>query len=276
MRAIPKPHPGGILRFGKRKAKRDDRNLMFAALLKAPPSLPTEYDFDVVHYGIPTPIFGNDQYGDCVIAGRAHQPLRFEKAKKNTLIGITDQDVLREYVSETGGSDSGLIVLDSLKECRRKGWRAAKRRHKIKAFTRIDQGKRSEVKRAGFMNIGVGFGFSLPDAAFTQSYAGKPWTVVSGKAGQPNPRNGHYAYVPGYTKSGAVCVTRGRKQQMSWAFPAIYRDEAYAIINAVNTAKKQRELDTKKLEAFVAALRRKAAGKKLAVTQHVARWSSHG
>jgi hypothetical protein len=149
MRAIPKPHPGGILRFGKRKAKRDDRNLMFAALLKAPPSLPTEYDFDVVHYGIPTPIFGNDQYGDCVIAGRAHQPLRFEKAKKNTLIGITDQDVLREYVSETGGSDSGLIVLDSLKECRRKGWRAAKRRHKIKAFTRIDQGKRSEVSARG-------------------------------------------------------------------------------------------------------------------------------
>src|SRR3546814_10445121 len=52
MKAIPKPRPDGIVRFGKRKAKRDDRNLMFAALLKPPPALPVEYDFDVAHHGI--------------------------------------------------------------------------------------------------------------------------------------------------------------------------------------------------------------------------------
>ena len=277
MKTIPKPRPGGIVRFGKRKAKHDDRNLMFATLLRAPPVLPAEYDFDVAHHGIPTPMFGNDQYGDCVIAGRAHQTLRFEKAEQNTLIGITDQDVLREYFNESGGVDSGLIVLDSLKEWRSNGWLAAKRRYKIKAFAQIDQGKRSEVKRAVFMDIGVGFGFSLPDAALTQFYAGKPWTVVSGKAGQPNPHNGHYVYVPGYTKSGPVCVSWGRKQQMSWAFLARYCDEAYAIIDAINTVKKQRALDAKKLDAFLAALRKtKAAVKKLAPAQHAARWSSHG
>ena len=266
MKAIPKPRPDGIVRFGKRKARRDDRNLMFAALLKAPPVLPAEYDFDVVHHGIPTPMFGNDQYGDCVIAGRAHQTLRFEKAEQNKLIAISDKDVLHEYFGETGGADSGLVVLDSLKKWRSKGWLAAKRRYRIKAFAQIDQGKRSEVKRAVFMDIGVGLGFSLPDAALTQFYAGKPWAVVSGKAGQPNPRNGHYVYVPGYTKSGPVCVTWGRKQQMSWAFLVKYCDEAYAVIDAIDTAKKKRGLDAGKLDAFLAGLRKA----KLAATKRAA------
>ncbi len=259
MKAIPKPRSGGIVRFGKRKAKRDDRNLMFATLLKAPPTLPAEYDFDVAHHGIPTPMFGNDQYGDCVMAGRAHQTLRFEKAEKNKLIAISDNDVLHEYFNETGGTDSGLVVLDSLKEWRSTGWIAAKKRYQIKAFAQINQAKRVEVKRAVFMDIGVGLGFTLPDAALTQFYAGKPWAVVSGNAGQPNPKNGHYVYVPGYTTIGPVCVTWGRKQQMSWAFLAKYCDEAYAIIDAIDTTKKKRGMDTAKLDAFLAALRKKKA-----------------
>ncbi len=257
MNVIPKPRPGGIVRFGKRKAKRDSRNLMFASLLRPPPVLPPEYDFDVAHHGIPTPMFGNDDYGDCVMAGRAHQTLRFEKAEQNKLIAITDNDVLHEYFSESGGADSGLVVLDALKEWRSKGWLAAKRRYKIKAFAEIDRSKRIGVKRAVFMDIGVGLGLTLPDSAMPQFYAGKPWAVVSGNAGKPNPDSGHYVYVPGYTKSGPVCVTWGRKQQMSWAFFAKYCDEAYAIIDAVDSAKKKRAIDVGKLDAFLRALRKR-------------------
>ncbi|MEO8810301.1 MAG: hypothetical protein ABI386_08655 [Rhodanobacter sp.] len=256
MKPIPKPRPGGIVRFGKRKAKRDSRNLMFASLLRPPPVLPSEYDFDVVHHGIPTPMFGNDDYGDCVMAGRAHQTLRFEKAEQNQLVAITDKDVLREYFSESGGADSGLVVLDSLKEWRIKGWLAAKRRYKIKAFAEIDRSKRIGLKRAVYMDIGVGLGLTLPDSAMPQFYAGKPWAVVAGNAGKPNPDNGHYVYVPGYTTSGPVCVTWGRKQQMSWAFFAKYCDEAYAIIDAADSVKKKRGLDVGKLDSFLGTLRK--------------------
>jgi hypothetical protein len=279
MKAIPKPRPDGIVRFGKRKARRDDRNLMFAALLKAPPVLPAEYDFDVVHHGIPTPMFGNDEYGDCVIAGRAHQTLRFEKAEQDKLIKIGDNDVLREYFNQTGGVDSGLVVLDSLKEWRSKGWLAAKRRYKIKAFAQINRARRAEIKRAVFMDLGVGLGLSLPDAALTQFYAGKPWAVTGGKAGKPNPDNGHYVYVPGYTKSGPVCVTWGRKQQMTWPFLAKYCDEAYAIIDAIDTKKKKRALDGAKLDAFLAGLRKgkQATAKNAAAKEPAARTGAkHG
>jgi hypothetical protein len=244
----------GIVKFGKKPAKRDRRNLKLSAILRAPVALPDEYDFDVKNNGIPTPMFGNDDYSDCVMAGRAHQTLRFEKAEKGVLIKITDGEVLREYLKETGGVDSGLVVLDSLKLWRKPGWRAAKERFKIKAFAQVDQSTRQEIKRAVFMDIGVGLGFTLPDAAITQFHAGKPWTVVRGPSSRPNPRNGHYVYVPGYTKTGPVCVTWGSKQQMSWAFLKKYCDEAYAIIDAVDTAKKKRNLDVKKINAFLASV----------------------
>lgn len=253
---IPPPHADGFIRFGKRKAKRDARNLMFASLLRAAPKLPAEYDFDVAHKGVPTPMFGNDTYGDCVMAGRAHQTLRFELVEQKKLLKITDQDVLTEYFSETGGADTGLVVLDSIKEWRSKGWVAAKRRYKIKAFAEVDPTRSTDIKRAVYMDLGVGLGFLLPDAAIKQFTAGKPWTVVSGASGKANPRNGHYVYVPGYTKTGPVCVTWGRKQQMSWQFLAKYCDEAYTLIDAAdNTTKKKRMLNAAKLQDFLDQLK---------------------
>ena len=112
-----------IFKLGKASAKKDKRNFKFAALLQAaPPALPSSYDFDNTHNGIPTPMFGNDVHGDCVIAGRAHQTLRFEDIEQGSVMMITDKDVLNEYFKETGGADTGLVVLDSLNEWRHKAW----------------------------------------------------------------------------------------------------------------------------------------------------------
>src|SRR6185436_14556727 len=113
-------HP--IFKLGKRKPRRDPRNLMLRSILRTPVKVPEEYDFDTAHVGVPTPIFANDRLGDCVIAGRAHQTLRLELIEQDTVIAITDQEVIREYLTETGGGDTGLVVLDSLKVWRKRGW----------------------------------------------------------------------------------------------------------------------------------------------------------
>lgn len=247
----------GIIRFGKKPAKRDSRNLKLSAILKAPVSLPNEYDFDVNHNGIPTPMFANDVHGDCVMAGRAHQTLRFEKAEQGVVIKITEPEVLQEYFKESGGADNGLAVLDSLNLWRQRGWKAARRVYKIQAFAEINPAKNDEIKRTVFMDIGAGLGLTLPDSAINQFHAGKPWDVVKGPGSRPNRDNGHYVYVPGYTKTGPVCVTWGRKQQMSWAFLKKYCDEAYAIIDAVDTAKKKRNLDEKKIKEFLGGLKKR-------------------
>jgi hypothetical protein len=43
---------------------------------------------------------------------------------------------------------------------------------------------------------------------------------------------------------------------MTWAFLKKYCDEAYAIIDAVNTAKKKKALDEKKLNSFLESLKK--------------------
>ncbi len=241
--------------LGKAAARRDDRNLMLAAILRPPSKLPKEYDFDIKNPDIPTPMFGNDAYGDCVIAGRAHQTLRFEKLEQGSVINITDKDVVKEYLKESGGEDSGLVVLDSLKEWRKKGWHAAGRTYKIKAFAQINSKNNQEIKSAIYMDLGVGFGLSLPLSAQTQLQAGKRWDVVKGNSAKPNSWGGHYVYVSGYTTAGPVCVTWGRKQQMTWTFAKKYCDEAYAIIDATDSKKKIKGLKKPELDNYLKKLR---------------------
>ena len=127
-----------VFKLGKAAAKRDRRNLKFATLLRAAPTLPSAYDFDTGHPGIPTPMFANDAKGDCVIAGRGHQTLRFEDIEQGSVLMITDQEILKEYFKETGGPDTGLVVLDSLNLWRHKGWKVGTHTYRILAFSEVD------------------------------------------------------------------------------------------------------------------------------------------
>lgn len=245
-------HPN--FKLGKAPAKADERNLKFAAILKAPVTLPAEYDFDVQHPGIPLPMFANDEYGDCVIAGRAHQTLRFEFIEQGKLLTITDKEVTDEYFKESGGVDEGLVVLDSLKQWRQEGWNITGEDFKIKAFSQINQMDADEVRSAIFLDLGVGIGLSLPKTAKWQIDAGKPWDVVDGPGSAPRSWGGHYVFVSGYTTLGPVCITWGRKQQITWAFMDKYCDEAYAIFDALNTAKLKKALNIKELDTFLSTL----------------------
>ncbi|XWW47035.1 hypothetical protein JYG30_06195 [Fibrella sp. USSR17] len=244
-----------VFKLGKRPARRDNRNLMFGSLLKAPFNLniPDEYDFDATHSGIPTPMFANDRWGDCVIAGRAHQTLRFEMLEQKTLIAISDQDVVDEYLLESGGADNGLVMLTSLKRWRNIGWSVAGQQLNISAFAQIDPQNSDEVKRVIFMDVGCGIGLLLPNSARKQLDVGKPWSVTTDADSAPNSWGGHYVYISGYTAIGPVCVTWGRKHQMTWDFMATYCDEAYAIFDALNTKKIRAGLNVRMLTNFINA-----------------------
>jgi hypothetical protein len=148
------------------------------------------------------------------------------------------------------------VVLDSLKAWRKAGWRAAKHPYRIAAFAEIHRSDHNEVKAAIFLLSGAGVGLALPRSAQTQIQAGKPWDVVSGPNAKPNSWGGHYVCCSGYTQSGPVCVTWGRKQQMTWAFFERYADEAYAIVDDVDKWRKGKPgIDVKKLLEFLAALK---------------------
>jgi hypothetical protein len=217
-------------KLGKLPARRDNRNLKMRAILREitpPPS----YDFDATHPGIPTPMFANDHLGDCVIAGRAHQTLRFEDIEQKKIIAITDDDVTKEYFSESGGKDSGLCLLDSLKTWRNNGWTAGGQLLKILAFAEIDRANQNEVMSTMASKIGIMTGVVLPVGAMEAFGQGKPWTDTSSNRYE----GGHCIFIVAYDQDWLTCVTWGRKQKMSWDWFFKYCDEAYGVIDAQNT-----------------------------------------
>src|ERR1051325_9203429 len=249
-----KSHP--LFKLGKASPKADKRNFQFAVLLKAPPPTPAQFDFDLQHPGIPTPMFGNDVYGDCVIAARAHLTLRFEDIEQGSVLMITDKAVLREYFKESGGPDSGLVILDSLNEWRQQGWRPTTKpkTYKIHAYAQIDPSNHDEVKAGIFLLTAAYIGLALPNSAKAQIHTGQPWDVVSGPDAKPNSWGGHCVIIPGYNAKGPVCVTWGQKQQMTWAFFDKYCDEAYALVDEVNVKKGKKGIDVQKLMEYLNSL----------------------
>ena len=225
--------------LGKKAAKLDPRTFRFASLLPTVlPAIPDARDVDSLTPGIPLPMFANDNFGDCVIAGRAHQTLRFEKREQGRLLAIHDAAVLREYFSQTGGPDSGLVVLDSLNLWRKRGWKVGRKLYNIAAFAAVDStdpANTYNVKAAIHLLTGAGLGISLPMSANTQLRAGQVWDVVAGPSSEPNSWGGHYVWACGYDAAGVTVVTWGQKQKMTWAFFFKYCDECYGVIDDIDT-----------------------------------------
>jgi hypothetical protein len=220
-------------KLGKLPQRIDPRTFQLKKLLikKNLPPLPVIYDIDSTFPNFSdTNMYGNDKYGDCVIAGRAHMTLRFEDFEQSQLIKITDKEVENEYFKESGGKDSGLVMLDSLNEWRKLGWTASGKLYNIYAFAQIKIKNHNEVKYSIYLLRGAYTGFSVPQSAIDQFNAGQPWTVISGSPIV----GGHCVYIKAYNATGPVCVTWGAEQQMTWEFWDTYFDEAYGVIDATD------------------------------------------
>lgn len=218
------------MKLGKLAPQFNDSDLLFKNIMRAVP-VPPSYDWDVATPGFPADLrmFLNDQLGDCVMAGRAHQTMRFEFKEKGAVPNITDDEVETEYMRETGGVDSGLVVSRSLQQWRRRGWTAGGKLYKIKSYARLDLYNRSQLMAAMYADLGMGIGFSVPQSAMDQFNAGLPWDVVQDDGGS---LGGHYVFCVGYDADGITCMTWGQRQKMTWPFFDKYCDEAWAIIDA--------------------------------------------
>ena len=251
------------LKLGKRPAKADplNRNIKLAAILKALPPIPETWDYDAnCNLAIPTPMFGNDAWGCCVMAGRAHQTLRFEAFEQKKVLPITDHEVLNEYWKEQGGSphcrlfhpDGGLVALDSLKAWRKEGWRIENRLYDIHAFAEVNFKNFDEIKAAIFLLSGAQIGLRLPLSAKEQFYSNQPWEVKNGYNSKPDSWGPHLVYDADYNPQGPICITWGKKQQMTWDFLEYYCDELYGIVDNRNAFYEDNSpVDVEKLDGYL-------------------------
>jgi hypothetical protein len=248
-------------KLGKLPVKLDRRTLRLSNFLKILPTLPEEYDLHESLNVSDNKMFLNDIYGCCVISGRAHNTMVFEKCEQNTCIDISDKEIKEAYFYETGGIDSGLIMLNSLNVWR-KGWKAANNNYSIYAFASLDTTNQQEIKASIFLLNGVYAGIRLPISAKNQTGINKVWEVDSTSNGEPGSWGGHCVYLYAYNAIGPICMTWGAKQQMTWNFWYRYTDEAYAIVDNKDDWLTDSVIDIPKLEYYL----KEITGNKLAVT----------
>lgn len=242
-------------RLGKKKARRDSRNIQLKAILRTLPPIPEEYLVDAaLPCAIPTPMFANDQWGDCVIASRAHQTLRFEGIEQKLALPITDQEVLDEYWKEgkrfcfDKKPDRGLVLLDSLKKWRSDGWTAGGQKLDIYAFAEIQRHDQMNVRAGVYLLTGTTAGIMVYESAMQQFRDGKPWDTAD-KSGSL--LGGHAINIVGYNPVGPICVTWGKLQEMSWRFWLAYCDEAYAVVDNRNNFTENSPVDVEKLDGYL-------------------------
>lgn len=182
-------------------------------------------------------MLGNDQYGDCVLAGGDHEHIDWT-TEGATIASFTPATALSDYSAITGfkksdpNTDQGTDMQKAASYRRKTGLLDAHgKRHKILAYLALTPGNREEVKQAVSLFGAVGIGIEFPESAMTQFNDNKPWTVVSGSAID----GGHYVPAVGYDHLYLYVVTwpsqQHEIQKMSWAFFDKYMDEGIAYIS---------------------------------------------
>lgn len=194
-------------------------------------------------YGLTFPdrMWRNDLFGDCVIAARANESLKYEAFEQHKIININDEDVLRTYFSETGGLDSGLNMLRSLSAWR-KGWTIDRKtrckffgtggtKYDIYAYAAIDSIE--DLKKSLFYLRSGYVGFDVPKYCIDQFNAHKVWDL--NPDGDQTIAGGHCISMPAYGLDGGDELlffrTWGWTQPMTPRFYNKWVSEAYAIID---------------------------------------------
>ena len=220
-------------KYGKNPFIKDERDLKYAKyrLAEALPPIPATFGHEgqVTEWGM----LGNDQVGDCVIAGSDHETMLFTE-EGSTEAPFTTETALNDYSAITGynpddpNSDQGTDVRTALNYRLNTGMLDANNnRHKIGAFLALDQTNINEVLEAAYLYSAVGIGIQVPDSAQKQFQDGEPWTVVEGATIE----GGHYVPIVGFDGTYFYVVTWGAVQKMDVNFFNTYCDETWLILS---------------------------------------------
>lgn len=221
------------MKLGKLPATHDHRDLCFGhyrSRTKLPPR-PPEFGHEscVADWGV----LGNDLYGDCVLAGAAHEAMLVNGTHAKE-VQFSVEGVLSDYSATAGfdperpeETDNGTDVRKALSYRRKTGViDASGHRHKILAYLAIEPGHMEQLLEALFLFGTVGVGLEMPSNAERLFDARKTWVVQHGTRTE----GGHYVPLVAYRFHELRCVTWGALQNMSLRFFEKYCDEAWVTL----------------------------------------------
>ncbi len=216
-----------LYKTGKLPKTPDFRNLDFAkyaAGLAPPLDNWNVLDSIALRIGTPVdipacfPMDGNDTYGDCVAAAAAHAVTVYSGLDGKRVIPA-GADVVSQYMALTGGQDSGLSELDTMKTWKNSGLFG----EKILGFAELlDPTDHTLVKQALSFFGGLFTGIQCWDGIVDQFKSGT-WT-----GGNPD-NDGHGIYAYAFGPEGVYFFTWGGNVLMPWDVFDKFVDELYAI-----------------------------------------------
>jgi hypothetical protein len=228
----------------------DYRTIRLSDIMPTLPPYPETFDVDSQYPNLTdTRMFGNDIYGDCVKAGRAHATFRYEYKEQGFQIPILDSEVEADYFLETGGPDSGLDMINSLNDWR-KGWTIGGKLYSIDAYAKTNPANINQNMATIYLLNGLYIGLLLPVTAQTQdTWDGTP----DGSSNSlPGSWGGHCVYIKAYDAKTVTCITWGILKQMTWPFFAAYCNNPFAIVQ--NKCTPNSPIDQSALDAILSQI----------------------
>lgn len=243
------------MRLGKAAYQHDDRTLMLARYVLPEIRVPAKHDFDKGRSPIPVRMWGNDAWGDCVIAGQANHILRNERVEQRRTVPLKDSHVIDRYKLLTGaqmagdGQDNGLVVLQAMRDWRSNGFIVDKRNYNVSAFGELEPQDDKQLRAASYLLHGIHFGFWLPRAAQAMTDNGF-WDYAGQSGGEWSPGSwgGHLVYAKKYDPESFSVLTWGREVKVSNSFIHKYCDEAWAVVDNFDSWKVKQTIDIEKLK----------------------------
>ncbi|NUQ99547.1 MAG: hypothetical protein HOY79_24335 [Streptomyces sp.] len=192
------------------------------------PAAPDSVDWLSAVPGEAWGMLGNDQVGDCTVAGVAHKRIGDAFVNQGVRVNVSTTDCLK-YYGHFGyrlgdpATDQGAVCQDVLSYWHKHGFLGEKNL----AYARVNVDNHDELKQAIDLFGQIYVGVTISQSAEDQFNSGETWDVV-----RRSPRlGGHCITLGSYDKKSLGAVTWGRVQRLTWRWWDVYGDEAWVAFN---------------------------------------------
>lgn len=202
---------GAIKPKARPQALRMEAYLDWNAVLANPP--PAVVDYTGKAAASLKQMYANDQWGDCVIAGKMHA-LGIWSGNDSDSGGVvlaSEKECVDQYHAICGAGDPGCVITDVLDVMRGKGLVAGGKTYRIDGYVSVDHTNKLAVQVALYLFGSLSIGLDLPQAWYDAPEGGIWDTTGTATIG------GHDVTAVGYGPVGVTISTWGGLRTITWA-----------------------------------------------------------
>lgn len=220
----------GVPPLGRKPPRADKKVLRLGfyvdpeKLAEAVAQLPDEIDFTKNANESLSRVYLNDQFGDCVIAGKYHTCGMMDASDGAPVRTGPDSEVKSQYVRICGPNDAGCVITDVLDECVAGRFMVGGKPFPVDGYCKLDWTNKDLARVAMYLLGPLTLGINLPNDWTTKNV----WDVTSSRI-----VGGHDVSTAGYNANGPTISSWGRIFQMTWAafISKKWLEECYALLS---------------------------------------------